>query len=77
MVENTPGLLPWVNQCGDGSEWLARAGTPFLVPELYSVKGVGNATAMAQSQLASYDDWQDKGNLRYEMKDRFPLFALN
>jgi hypothetical protein len=27
MRENTPELYPWVNQCGDGSSWLARAGS--------------------------------------------------
>lgn len=48
MRENTPELFPWVNQCGDGSEWIARAGTPYAVPELYSVKGPGgNASAMS------------------------------
>ena len=32
MLANTPSLFPWVNQCGDGSEWIARAGTPYAVP---------------------------------------------
>ena len=75
MLQHTPELLPWINQCGDGSEWLARAGTPYMVPELYAVKGPGgNATAMCQSQLGAYDSWQDKGN-RYGM-DHFPLINI-
>jgi hypothetical protein len=61
MRANTPSLFPWVNQCGDGSEWLARAGTPFAVPELYSVTGtVNNATTMAQAQLGQYESWIGK-----------------
>ena len=58
MRKHTPSLFPWVNQCGDGTEWLARAGTPYAVPELYSVAGTsGNATAMAMAQLGGYDSW--------------------
>ena len=58
MRKHTPTLFPWVNQCGDGTEWLARAGTPYAVPELYSVAGTsGNATAMAMAQLGGYDSW--------------------
>jgi hypothetical protein len=62
MRQNTPTLFPWVNQCGDGSEWLARAGTPYAVPEIYSVTGGPgkNATQMAQAQLAGYDAWIGK-----------------
>ena len=29
MREHTPQLWPWLNQCSDGTEWLARAGTPY------------------------------------------------
>ena len=61
MRANTPSLFPWVNQCGDGTEWVARAGSPYAVPELYSVKGTsGNAIAMAQAQLGSYESWLGK-----------------
>lgn len=62
MRAHTPTIFPWVNQCGDGSEWLARAGTPFAVPELYSVTGGPgkNATRMAQAQLAGYAAWIGK-----------------
>ena len=61
-------LFPWVNQCGDGSEWLARAGTPYAVPELYSVKGpTGNASSMASSLLGTFDDWSSKSR-RYDLK---------
>ena len=68
MRENTPELFPWVNQCGDGSEWLARAGTPYAVPELYSVKGpTGNASSMASSLLGTFDDWSSKSR-RYDLK---------
>jgi len=80
MLEHTPELLPWSNQCDDpsicdGSEWLARAGTPYMVPELYAVKGPGgDAVAMSQAQLALYDSWQDKGN-RFGM-DHFPLINI-
>jgi hypothetical protein len=75
MKKNTPGLWPWVNQCGDGSEWLARAGTPYLVPELYSVKGPGgNATQMCQGQLSGYDSWGAKGS-RFNLT-LFPLINV-
>lgn len=69
MRENTPELYPWVNQCGDGSVWLARAGTPYAVPELYSVGKNWNTDPLgaAQAQLRSYDDWMDKSN-RYGLK---------
>ena len=68
MREHAPQLYPWVNQCGDGSEWLARAGTPFAVPELYSITGPGgNATRMAQAQLAGYDAWIGKSQ-RFGLK---------
>jgi hypothetical protein len=61
MREHTPNLFPWVNQCGDGTEWVARAGSPYAVPELYSVKGItGNAVAMAQAQLGGYESWIGK-----------------
>ncbi len=61
MRANTPSLFPWVNQCGDGTEWVARAGSPYAVPELYSVKGTtGNAVAMAQAQLTGYESWLGK-----------------
>lgn len=61
MRANTPSLFPWVNQCGDGTEWVARAGSPYAVPELYSVKGTsGNAIAMAQAQLGGYESWIGK-----------------
>lgn len=61
MRANTPSLFPWINQCGDGSEWLARAGTPYSMPELYSVNGeTANATTMAQAQLGGYDAWIGK-----------------
>lgn len=71
MSKATPNLWPWINQCGDGSEWLARAGTPYLVPELYGVQPGGNATQMAAKQTGDVDDWQDKGN-RFGL-DMFPL----
>ena len=58
---NTPSLFPWVNQCGDGTEWVARAVSPYAVPELYSVTGTaGNAVAMAQAQLNGYESWAGK-----------------
>ena len=61
MRANTPTLFPWVNQCGDGTEWVARAGSPYAVPELYSVKGTsGDAIAMAQAQLGGYESWIGK-----------------
>ena len=37
MRKNTPTLMPWANQCADGSEWLARAGVQFNVPEIYPI----------------------------------------
>ena len=68
MRQNTPELFPWVNQCGDGSEWLARAGTPYAVPELYSVKGpTGDANSMASSLLGTFDDWTSKST-RFNLK---------
>jgi hypothetical protein len=61
MRANTPELFPWVNQCGDGSEWLARAGTPYAVPELYAVRGPGgDADAMAAGLLATFDTWGER-----------------
>lgn len=67
MREHTPTLLPWVNQCGDGTEWLARAGTPFAIPELYTDTysgGSSNATLRAQtlaaSQLRGFEAWTGK-----------------
>eukprot|EP00939_MAST-03C_sp_MAST-3C-sp1_P000606 g606.t1 len=75
MRENTPALFPWVNQCGDGTPWLARAGTPYAVPELYSVKGPGgDANAMASALLGSFDDWTSKSD-RYDLKF-FPLINV-
>ena len=32
MRENTPTLMPWANQCADGSEWLAQL-VQFSVPK--------------------------------------------
>lgn len=56
-LSSTVSNTVWT-KCGDGTEWLARAGTPYAVPELYSVVGTtGNATAMAQAQLGGYDSW--------------------
>ena len=65
-----------MNQCGDGSEWLARAGTPYAVPELYSVTGGPgkNATQMAQAQLAGYDAWIGKSE-RFGLK-HWPLVGI-
>jgi chondroitin AC lyase len=70
MVEHTPTLFPWVNSCGDGAEWLARAGTPFAVVEQYTdtygakPPSGGNGTALAErlagAQLAGFDVWGGK-----------------
>jgi hypothetical protein len=52
--------------------WMSLLGTPYAVPELYSVSGpspehppaaVGSAVAMATALLQSFDDWSaDKSN---------------
>ena len=80
MAEHTPELLAWVNQCGDGSEWLARAKTPYAVPELYAVNPgarAGNATAVQEqcaAQLAGYEAWAAKG-ARFGLA-QFPLVNI-
>ena len=79
MIDNTPSLFPWVNQCGDGSEWIARAGTPYAVPELYSVniKTTGTdaqAEAQCANQISGYDSWYAKG-ARFGLK-LFPLINV-
>lgn len=53
MAKHAPELLAWVNQCGEGSEWLARARTLFAVPELYAVKDAANASALAPSRRSA------------------------
>eukprot|EP00966_Prymnesium_polylepis_P161745 3738584-Prymnesium_polylepis.1 len=69
MKANTPQLYPWINQCADSSEWVARAGTPYATPELYHVAEAGGwvlnesasapakAYEFARDQLASYVNW--------------------
>lgn len=65
MREHTPTLFPWVNSCGDATEWLARAGTPFVLPEQYTdtygATPTGNGTALARrlaaAQLFGFDVW--------------------
>ena len=79
MIENTPELLPWVNQCGDGSEWLARAGTPYAVPELYSVNPPANANVstvekQCAAQLGGYESWTVKSG-RFGLQN-FPLVNI-
>eukprot|EP00041_Stephanoeca_diplocostata_P035753 m.1273087 g.1273087 ORF g.1273087 m.1273087 type:complete len:991 (+) comp24751_c0_seq59:115-3087(+) len=80
MVANTPSLFPWINQCADGSEWLARAGTPYAVPELYSIQshpgvtGRPAAVAMAQQQLGTYRTWI-RDSLRFGLQF-WPLLGV-
>ena len=76
MRTHTPELWPWVNQCGDGTDWLARAGTPYAVPELYAVPGrplnASEVVKAAAAQLGGYDHWLSES-------ERFGLlhFPLN
>ena len=79
MLDNTPELLPWVNQCGDGTEWLARAGTPYAVPELYSVNppvgaNVSTVEKQCAAQLDGYESWTVKSG-RFGLRN-FPLVNI-
>ena len=72
MRDNTPELMPWANQCADGSEWLARAGVQFNVPEIYAIDDrlhltpkrpkPKNATLMCAQQVAGYDNMRDRSD---------------
>ena len=62
MVKHTPELIPWLNQCGGGSEWWARAGVPLEVPEIYYCQLSGDAVGMARNQLGGYDEVRDESN---------------
>ena len=52
IKRKTPEIFPWVNQIMDPSHtaWLARAGFPYIMPELYSMTGVGMAAEQASPQ---------------------------
>lgn len=77
LRNNTP-LIPYMNQCSDGSEWLPRAGTPWNAPELYQINplrfDVPDVITQAQGQLMQYDVEYDKS---YRFGVQFtPLFNI-
>ena len=79
MRQHTPELFPWVNSCcdygrGKGHPYLAQAGAPYAMPEIYRVGGTGNATELAASLLQEYEAWVLQ-NQRFRLKF-FPLISL-
>ena len=76
IKRKTPEIFPWVNQIMDPSHtaWLARAGFPYIMPELYSMTGMGMAAEQAQMLLGDLEVWGRTGE-RYGQK-LWPLLNL-
>jgi len=74
--EHAPQIFPWVNQIMDPSDtaWLARGGFPYIMPELYSVEGVGHISDQGQNLLKDLETWGRMGE-RFQQK-LWPLLNL-
>lgn len=79
LRQHIPELMPWANSCcdygrGKGHPYLAQAGAPYAMPEIYRVSSQGNATQMAASLLQEYEGWTLQ-NQRFGLQF-FPLISL-
>ena len=68
-----------MNEAGPGADWLARAGSPWLVPEQYPQRAADNGQAPdpdgeARSQLMNFDAWQGRA-MRFGLA-HMPLLGI-